>query len=122
MIGRTLKMNLAELARVHNVRPIERPALPLFAPTDGPQILEGYAATSDLDSERMVFSRGSLSWPTDLKALLLVIRHALNKPAGKILDLRYDVDGNLHIRARVDDPEARRLQGFSISAFVLPAR
>jgi hypothetical protein len=98
------------------VSPIERPALPLLAATSGPQILDGYAATADLDSERMVFSRGSLSWPPDLKMLPLVIRHNINKPAGKILDLRYDADGNLHIKAQVDDPEARRLQGFSVSA------
>jgi hypothetical protein len=67
---------------------------------------------------RMSFSRGSLVWPPDVSTLPLIIRHDSRRPAGKILDLHYDRDGRLCIKAQVDDSEARRMQGFSVSVRV----
>jgi hypothetical protein len=101
--GRELKAKQAALMRKHNVRPIERAPIPLLPATAGSQIIEGYAATSDVDAERMSFKRGALTWPGDLSKLPLLVRHDTSRVAGRILD----VDGRLFIRARVDDPEAR---------------
>jgi hypothetical protein len=105
--GRELKAKLTTLMCKHNVRPIARAPIPLLSPTAGPQVLEGYAATPDVDAERMSFKRGALTWPGDLSKLPLLVRHDTSRVAGRILDLDYDVDGRLFIRARVDDPEAR---------------
>jgi hypothetical protein len=101
--GRELKAKLTTLMCKHNVRPIARAPIPLLSPTAGPQVLEGYAATPDVDAERMSFKRGALTWPGDLSKLPLLVRHDTSRVAGRILD----VDGRLFIRARVDDPEAR---------------
>ncbi len=112
MIGLKLRMKLAELARVHRVRPIERAPLPLLAATGGPQILEGYCTTPDLDADRMVVTRGSLSWPTDLKTLPLLVssRSQQARRPGTQSALRQR-RSPLHQGAR-DDSEARRLQDF----------
>jgi hypothetical protein len=64
--GRELKAKLTTLMCKHNVRPIARAPIPLLSPTAGPQVLEGYAATPDVDAERMSFKRGALTWPGDL--------------------------------------------------------
>jgi Caudovirus prohead serine protease len=117
--GRELKAKQAALMRRHNVRPIERAPIPLLSPTNAPQIIEGWAATPDVDADRMSFRRGSLSWPTDLSKLPLLVRHDSARIAGRILDLDYDADGRLCVRARVDDPEARRMDAFSIAATVV---
>ena len=119
MTGRELKAKLAQLMHKHNVRPLERAPIPLKPPTAGPQIIEGYAATPDVDADRMSFRRGSLTWPADLGKLPLLVRHDSSKIAGKLLAVEYLADGRLFIRARVDDPEARRMGGFSIAATVI---
>jgi hypothetical protein len=118
MIGRDLKSKLTALMCKHNVKPIERPPLPLLPATDGPQIVEGLAASADVDAERTSFAPGSLSWPDDLSKLPLLVRHS-DKVAGKILSLDYRPDGRLFICARVDDSEARRMAGFSIAATII---
>jgi Caudovirus prohead serine protease len=117
--GRELKAKQAALMRRHNVRPIERAPIPLLAPTNSPQIIEGWAATPDVDADRMSFKRGSLSWPADLSKLPLLVRHDSARVVGRIMDLGYDADGRLFIRGRVDDPEARRMGAFSIAATVV---
>jgi len=96
--GRELKAKLTTLMCKHNVRPIARAPIPLLSPTAGPQVLEGYAATPDVDAERMSFKRGALTWPGDLSKLPLLVRHDTSRVAGRILDLDYDVDGRLFIR------------------------
>ncbi|MET4514315.1 hypothetical protein [Bradyrhizobium sp. I1.7.5] len=116
MIGRELKAEMARLAQRHNARPIARPKLPLLSHVNGSQIVEGIAASPDVDFEKMSFRAGSLSWDTPLPPLL--ISHNRNRVAGKILALDYDDRGILRIRARVDDHEARRFGGFSIAATV----
>ena len=119
MRGHELRQKLTQLRDRHRIAPIARPPLPLLAPVDGPQIVEGLAASSDIDADRMSFARGSLSWPDDLSKLPLLVRHDVNRVAGRILDLDYDDRGNLHIKARVDDPEARRMGGLSVCTTVI---
>ena len=69
MRGRAMKEKLAALMRQHRMRPIECAPLPLFFETVGPQIIEGIAASADVDAERMAFLAGSLIWPDDLGQL-----------------------------------------------------
>jgi hypothetical protein len=121
MRGRAMKEKLAALMHQHRMRPIERAALPLLAPTAGPQIIEGIAASADVDAEKMSFLAGSLIWPDDLSKLPLLTRHDSSRPAGKILSLHYDRRGSLQIRALAEDPEARRMAAFSIAATVIEA-
>lgn len=118
MRGRELKAKLAQLCERHRIRPIERAALPLLAATSAAQIVEGVAASPDVDSDRMSFQAGSLSWP-NLETLPFLIRHDAGRIAGKILALDYDADGRLRVKALVEDSEARRMGGFSICATVL---
>jgi hypothetical protein len=119
MRGAELKKEMARLARKHRTRPIEREPIPLLAPTLTAQIVEGCACTPDIDSTRMSFQRGSLSWPSDLSKLPLLIGHDANRVAGKIIELRYDDDGQLHIKALAEDSDARRMGAFSIAATVI---
>ncbi|MBT1511781.1 hypothetical protein KIP88_14815 [Bradyrhizobium sp. SRL28] len=118
MIGRELKLQLAKLALQHRVRPIERAPLPLLSGSTLPQIVEGFAATSDIDADRMAFVPGSLSWPDDLSTLPLVFGHT-QRVAGSILSLENRTDGKLAIKARAD--EGRDLPAFSICAVVTEA-
>ncbi|MET4273237.1 MULTISPECIES: hypothetical protein [unclassified Bradyrhizobium] len=120
MRGFELKQRLAELAKRHNVAPSERPAMALLSRVTVPQIVDGIAATPDVDSDRMSFARGSLSWPA-LDQLPLLVRHNPDKSAGKILDLTYSADGRLLVKAQVDDQEARCMPAFSIAATVSEA-
>lgn len=116
-----MKEKLAALMHQHRMRPIERAALPLLAPTAGPQIIEGIAANSTIDADRTSFQPGSLSWPDDLGKLPFLTRHDSNRPAGKVLSLHYNRGGSLQIRALAEDPEARRMAGLSIAATVIEA-
>ena len=118
--GREVKAKLIELRRRHHVAPITRAPIALLQPTSKPQIIQGWATTQDVDSERTVFMRGSLSWPDDLGKLPLLLKHDSRKVCGKILDL-HDVDGRWFLRARVDDPLACRMGGLSICATILEA-
>jgi hypothetical protein len=106
-----------QLMHQHRVTPIERPPLP---PVECSQIAEGYAATSDVDSDRMSFLAGSLIWD-DLGKVPLLVRHS-DKVAGKLLSLDYRPDGRLLVRAQVDDPEARNMPAFSVAAPLIATR
>lgn len=119
MRGFELKQRLAELAKRHNVAPIERPAMALLSRVTVPQIVEGIAATPDVDSDRMTFVRGSLSWPADLNQLPLLVRHDSNRIAGRLRQMTYDAAGRLHVVAEVTHAEACRMGGFSITAVVI---
>ena len=117
MNGRALKQKLMQLMREHRVAPIVREPLPLLPSVVCSQIAEGYAATSDVDSDRMSFLAGSLIWD-DLGKIPLLVRHS-DKVAGKLLSLDYRPDGRLLVRAQVDDPEARNMPAFSVAATVI---
>jgi hypothetical protein len=110
--GRTLKAMHARLMRRHDVQPIARDPIPLLPPTAGPQVIEGIAASADVDADRMSFARGSLSWPDDLGKLPLLVRHDTGKVAGRILDLDYDADGRLLIRGGSTTPRRGGWAGF----------
>lgn len=118
--GHQLKVKLAQLSVQHGITPVVRPSIPLVAPTDTAQVLEGICSNSDLDSDRMSFARGSLSWPA-LDKVPLLLRHDPNRVVGRVLDLDYDDADKLHIKARVDDLEAARMGGFSVAATVFEA-
>lgn len=120
MRGHALKLAMAQLAIRHRSMPVSRPALALLSPTAGPVIVEGLAASSDIDADRCSFARGALSWP-DLATLPLVLRHDVTKVVGRVLALDYGTDGKLHIRAEVDDEIARTMPALSICASVLEA-
>ena len=62
MRGHELRQRLTQLMREHRVTPIVRPPLPLLAPVECSQIMEGIAASVDVDAERTSFAAGSLSW------------------------------------------------------------
>ncbi|MGM4958194.1 hypothetical protein ACT4MK_19360 [Bradyrhizobium barranii] len=119
MRGFELKQRLVELAKRHNVAPIERPAMALLSPVTVPQIVEGIAATPDVDSDRMSFARGSLSWPADLSQLPLLVRHDSNRIAGSLRQMTYDAAGRIHVVAEVTDADARRMAGLSVTAVVI---
>ena len=71
MRGHELTSRLLHLMRKHRIAPIERPPLPLLPATTVSQIVEGVAASADVDAERMSFARGSLSWSDDLSKIPL---------------------------------------------------
>lgn len=116
--GRELKARLIALKHKHRVQLITRDPIPLAPATAVPQIVSGLAASTDLDSDRMLFAIGSLNWPDDLSRLPLLVRHS-DTVAGKVLSLDYRSDGKLLVSARVDDPLARRMPAFSIAATVI---
>lgn len=118
MNGRELKAKYAQLMIRHNIRPMERAALPLLPATEHPQIISGAAASPAIDAERMSFRAGSLSWSVDPDRIPLRVRHS-DQVAGKVISLDYRPDGRLLICARVDHAEARRMAGLSIAATVI---
>ena len=94
---------------------------PLLPATDRPQILQGYAATTDVDRQRMKFQPYCFGYPLlSWKALPpLHARHDESKTVGSVDALTYDDKGNLTCRCTVVDPHARRLPAFSVGARVL---
>jgi hypothetical protein len=108
--GGALKAKLAQLMCEHGVQPLERAPIPLSPPQAGPQIVEGVAASPDIDAERMSFTRGSLSWPVDPGKIPLLIRHDPKRIAGRILALDYRPDG----RARLDRRSRSRADGWIV--------
>ena len=86
-------------------------------------ILSGLASTADVDLVRMKFRRYAFSNPCALHDGQpfppLYWKHDESRIVGEILELKHDRDGNLRIRARVDDPLARRAgASFSVGARV----
>ena len=112
-----LRAKLAKLAVHHGVAPEPSVHIPLAPPSAEDVIVEGLASTSDLDLTRMRFSQGALSWSGNPRDIPLLVSHDRDRVAGEILDLRQRSDG-LWIKARVTDPEARRLGAFSIGGSV----
>jgi hypothetical protein len=120
--GRALKMML-ELSRLLKLeRDVDHAIMPLAPPADTPMILSGLASTTDVDRERVRFRArafDNVRWASDIPFLL---RHDPAVVAGRIEDLCYDDRGNLLVRAKVDDPLARRMPAYSIRAEVLDYR
>src|SRR5437899_466936 len=119
MRGHALRVEMARLALKHRVTPVTRAPLPLLPAVTVPQIVSGLAASPHLDSDRMSFQPGALSWPAPDHVPLLV-RHDANRIAGKIISLDYR-DGELYVSARVDDLDAARMPAFSVTATVTEA-
>ena len=115
--GFVLRAKLAKLAAHHGVEPTPAVHIPLAPPSAEDVIVEGYASTPDLDLTKMIFRRGALCWEGDPRDIPLLISHDRDRVAGEILDLRQKPDG-LWIKARITDPEARRLGAFSIGGVV----
>ena len=111
------RAKLAKLAAHHGVEPTPAVHIPLAPPSAEDVIVEGYASTPDLDLTKMIFRRGALCWEGDPRDIPLLISHDRDRVAGEILDLRQKPDG-LWIKARITDPEARRLGAFSIGGVV----
>ncbi|MGM4959831.1 hypothetical protein [Bradyrhizobium sp. 604_D8_N2_3] len=118
MIGRELKLKHAQLMLRHRVKPVERAALPLLPATSSPQLIEGIASSSSIDTQRMAFVKNSLSW-ADLETIPLTLNHDSSKVVGRLLTLGYASDGTLRVRCEVRDEIARRQPAFSISATVI---
>ncbi|WLB64665.1 HK97 family phage prohead protease [Bradyrhizobium japonicum] len=116
--GHQLKLQLAALCKRHGVTPIVREPLPPLPVVTTGQIITGYAATPDVDSDRCAFQRGALSWPSDLAEVPLLVRHQPDRIAGKLIALDVDSSGRLKVVARCDDLEACRMRGFSVTALV----
>jgi hypothetical protein len=114
-----MRLDLARLARdrgVKNVPSVEH-SFPLLPPSSGPVIVEGVAAATSIDRQRMrlaPFAFGLL-----IRHPPLLWRHNPDIRAGRILDLRYDEDGALLIRAEVSHPLAVRCGAFSIAGRIL---
>ena len=118
--GQALKMRL-ELKQLGQRHAIAQKSMviPLTAPLDHPQILEGYAATIDLDADRQRFRRYAFGYPLqrNAKNVPLLWRHT-SEVAGRIQDIDYDDYGNLIVCAEVHHPLARRAGAFSIGSTV----
>ena len=90
---------------------------PMTAPTAGAQVLEGFASTTAIHSNRCKF-RG-FAFGILRGRVPLLFRHDETQVAGEIEELSYDQWGNLQIRARVDHEQARRCCAFSVAGRVL---
>lgn len=112
-----MRVCIKRLMREHRV--VADPvSIPLTPPVPHPIIVEGFASTPDVDSDRTKIRPHALTFlPWRLPPLLW--KHDPAQVAGTIDELQYDDRGNLTIRATVDHPEARRAGAFSIGAKVL---
>jgi hypothetical protein len=115
-----MRLKLRRLMLEHRVAP-EPSTIPLTEPFDHPQVLEGYAATIDLDLDRTRLRPYAFGFPLprSCRSVPLLFKHRVDQPAGRIADIDYDAQGNLVIRAEVTHEVARRCGGFSIAAKVL---
>jgi hypothetical protein len=97
-----LRFALARLARQHQVT-FESCVLPLSDPVPGAMVLEGLAATVDVDRERMQFRPYAFGYPLLFRRGLppLYHRHDETQRVGHIDSLEYDDTGQLRIRATV---------------------
>jgi hypothetical protein len=110
-----LRLQLAQLLQRHGIAPAPFNPPPLLAPTDHAEIIEGYAAPAVVDRERMKFAERC--WLPFAPDIPLLVSHDPNRVAGTIEDLTITERG-LFVRARVTDPQARRLSFFSVAATI----
>jgi hypothetical protein len=116
MTALQMKYRLRQLERQRGVGTAAPVPVPMTDPVAGPQVLEGFASTPDVDADRMVFPPGSLEWPVLPK---LLWKHRDDEIAGTVDHLRYDLAGRLRIVATVGHELGRRAPAFSIGAKVL---
>jgi len=120
MTGQALQMQfeLQRLQQRHGTAPPDTSLIPFAPATDGPMVLHGFAATSDIDADRQRIRPYALAWlPWQLPPLLF--KHDAAVVAGSIDALEYDGGGNLTISATVSHPVARRCNHFSVGITVL---
>jgi hypothetical protein len=120
--ARALEMRLliSRLMREHRVQPTPV-TVPLTEPTPCAMVLEGLAATSDLDLDRVKLRAYAFGFPLLFRRGFppLLFKHDPAHPAGRIESLSYDEGGCLLIRATVTHELARRCGAFSIGARVI---
>ena len=117
MIALEMRVQLRRLMNKHQHQPTLC-HVPLAPHTPHTMMLLGFASTTDTDADRVKFRSHAFTW--DRRQLpLLLHKHNAAQPAGTIESLDYDTNGNLRIRARVDHPEARRCNAFSVGATVV---
>lgn len=117
-----LEMNIriGRLMQKHGIAPTQI-TIPLAEPTEYPMVLEGLAATTDIDAQRMKLRAYAFGFPLRRKSrdVPLLYRHDPEQVAGRIDEIDYDARGNLRIRALVTHPLAKRCGAFSIGARIL---
>jgi HK97 family phage prohead protease len=115
-----MSLRLGQLMKKHDITltPI---TITLAAPTDYPMILEGYAATTDIDHQRMKLRAYAFGFPLrkQFRNVPLLYRHDPTQVAGRIDEIDYDERGNLRVRATVTHALAKRCGAFSIGARIL---
>jgi hypothetical protein len=72
-----LRLRLRRLQREHQSAP-QPVTVALTAPVDQPQVVEGFAATTDIDLDRVKFRRYAFTWTTPV----LLYKHI--EPAGRM--------------------------------------
>jgi hypothetical protein len=107
-----LRFQLRQLQRKHQLVPVPH-TVPPTALVPHAMILEGVAATIDLDLDRMQLVPFAFG-PALPRAVPLLLKHDPTIVAGTVQELTYDSRGNLRVRARVEHPDARRLGAFSV--------
>jgi hypothetical protein len=111
-----MQLELKRLALKHGATS-EPCILPLTEPASPHDlIIEGFAATCDVDRSRMKFRPWAFTVIPWEPLPPLLFRHG--RPAGKLLEMRHDDRGRLFVRALVTDPEAKRCGGLSVAATV----
>src|ERR1700722_12591272 len=88
-------------------------ALALEPPTSSPMTLEGIAASTSIDLQRVKFMPRCFKWE---KKVPLLYRHS--DPAGQVEDLWFSKEGDLSARVTASHILARRAPCFSISATI----
>ena len=116
-----MSLRLGQLMKKHAIATPTRIAIPLAAPTDHPMVLEGYAATTDIDHQRMKLRAYAFGFPLrkQYRNVPLLFRHDPEQVAGTIDEIDYDQRGNLRIKATVTHPLAKRCGAFSVGARIL---
>ena len=87
--------------------------------TGGGRFIEGMASTEAVDRDDDIVLPGSLdeSLPDYRNNPVLLFNHDFNRPVGNVVEIK-SVDNGYFVRARVDDPEAKRwVQLGNIRAF-----
>jgi hypothetical protein len=106
-----VRLKLHALQRKHGTAP-DPCHVPLTRPFARPQAVEGLAASTSLDLDRMQLM--PYCFGTLKKSIPLWFKHDPAVVAGEIEDLHYDAGGQLHVRAMVVHELARRCGAFSV--------